>query len=78
MLACEELGFTAGFFRFGDSGIDDDSMPPPWYGSVQFCDDAATLIECATARSSFAETASCGVTMELFCSNAAASTPPFA
>ena len=75
VLACAELGYTGGFFRFGDSGIDTENMPPPWISSARSCADAATIAECATARAAFGDTATCGFTMELFCSNAAASMP---
>ena len=72
-LACTDLGFTNGFFQFAeaDTRAAAAQLPPPWIG-VAFCgEDDMELTDCS--RATFGDTASCGVTVELFCSNAAAS-----
>ena len=73
-LACAGLGFTSGFFQFGDPDTQAAPLPPPWIGVASCNDDDTVLADCA--RATFGDTAACGVTVELFCSNAAASARP--
>lgn len=72
VMACEQLGFSFGFFNKADGAIIDISMArPPWLGRAVCGTDAESFEDCVRV---LGDTSVCGVPMALFCSTDAART----
>lgn len=82
MVACRQLGFDAGEFRSLGKGVspspellyifDDVTLSPSWLADLPCEGTEATLLDCGSLA--FGDTASCGFSQRLVCSNGAQGT----